>query len=120
MATKKSELDTLQATLLQTQTDEATKTKKLADSKSAIDDAKSQLAADEEFFADTKDSCQTKASEWAERSRLRTEELHGMAKAIDILGSDGAKGTFHNASTTLLQLSARGLDSRRALVVRAA
>eukprot|EP00928_Gymnodinium_smaydae_P067838 TRINITY_DN5082_c0_g2_i1.p1 TRINITY_DN5082_c0_g2~~TRINITY_DN5082_c0_g2_i1.p1 ORF type:complete len:718 (+),score=195.03 TRINITY_DN5082_c0_g2_i1:50-2203(+) len=105
MATKKAELKTLEATLLQQQTDEATKTKQLADSKTSLDDAKTQLAADEDFFGETKTSCRSKAGEWAERTRLRTEELHGMAKAIEILSSDGAKKTFANATTTLLQLS---------------
>eukprot|EP00928_Gymnodinium_smaydae_P067837 TRINITY_DN5082_c0_g1_i1.p1 TRINITY_DN5082_c0_g1~~TRINITY_DN5082_c0_g1_i1.p1 ORF type:complete len:738 (+),score=219.00 TRINITY_DN5082_c0_g1_i1:62-2215(+) len=107
MVTKKAELKTLEASLLQQQTDEATKTKQVADSKTSLDDAKTQLAADEEFFGETKTTCRAKAGEWAERTRLRTEELHGMAKAIEILSSDSAKKTFSNATTTLLQLSSR-------------
>merc|ERR1719362_2724871 len=39
------------------------------------------------------------------RTRLRTMELHGIAKAIEILSSDDAKKTFEAASTTFLQLS---------------
>merc|ERR1712113_1106716 len=86
--------------------DEAEKTKKLADSKTALDDTKAQLEADEEFFASTKTSCQEKATQWAQRTRLRTEELQGVAKAIEILSSDEAKETFKNAETTFLQISA--------------
>lgn len=105
MKTKKSELKTLQDTLDKSSGDAAEKTKKLADSKTALDDTKEQLEADEKFFADTKESCQERASQWAQRTRLRTMELHGIAKAIEILSSDDAKKTFEAASTTFLQLS---------------
>jgi len=105
MKTKKSELQTLQDTLDKSSTDEAEKTKKLADSKTELDDTKEQLEADEKFFAETKESCQERAAQWAQRTRLRTMELHGIAKAIEILSSDDAKKTFKAASTTFLQLS---------------
>jgi FtsZ-binding cell division protein ZapB len=41
---------------------------------------------------------------WAERSRLRTEELAGIAKAIQIIDSPEAREIFFNSSTTFLQL----------------
>jgi len=85
--------------------DEAQKTAKLADSQQTLDDTKVQLDADEKFFADTKEGCQTKASEWSERSRLRTEELQSIKKAIAILSSPEAQRTFYNSSTTFLQLA---------------
>lgn len=69
------------------------------------DDTANQLAADEAFFADSKDACQTKASEWSVRTRLRTEELNGMQEAISILSSGDAKKTFTSATTTFLQLA---------------
>ena len=53
-----------------------------------------QLEADEKFFEDTKQACQTKATEWSVRTRLRTEELNGMQVAIKILSSPDAKKTF--------------------------
>jgi len=107
MKTKKAELATLQDTLDKTTMDQAEKTKKLADTKTALDDTKAQLEADEEFFASTKTSCQEKATQWAQRTRLRTEELQGIAKAIEILSSDEAKETFKSAeSTFFLQISA--------------
>jgi len=62
------------------------------------------LEADEAFFAETKDSCRMRAGDWAQRTRLRTEELAGIAQAIAILSSDQAKKTFANASSTFLQL----------------
>jgi len=78
----------------------------LADSKSSLDDTKKQLEADETFFSQSKQSCKDKAQAWAERTRLRAEELQGMNTAISILSSDEAKKTFENATTTFLQLSA--------------
>eukprot|EP00929_Paragymnodinium_shiwhaense_P076381 TRINITY_DN3926_c0_g1_i1.p1 TRINITY_DN3926_c0_g1~~TRINITY_DN3926_c0_g1_i1.p1 ORF type:complete len:702 (-),score=293.47 TRINITY_DN3926_c0_g1_i1:143-2248(-) len=104
MEVKENELKTLEASELRQTTDEADKSKALSDSQSELDDTKTQLEADEAFFASTKDNCKAKAGEWAERSRLRTEELHGMAKAVAILSSPDAQATFHNASTTFLQL----------------
>jgi len=105
LATKKAELATLEATLETQELDAAEATKTLADSKETLDDTKEQLASDETFFADSKESCQTKASMWAERTRLRTEELSGMAQAIAILTSPEAKATFEKATTTFVQLS---------------
>jgi hypothetical protein len=104
MATKKRELDTLTGTLKAQELDKATKTKLLADSEKDQDETKAQLEADEIFFEDTKKTCRTKAKMWAERSRLRTEELAGIAKAIQIIDSPEAREIFFNSSTTFLQL----------------
>lgn len=104
-ATKKSEQATLESTLEKQETDAATKTKRLKESQVLKDDTTDQLNADEAFFADSKDACQSKASEWSVRTRLRTEELAGMGEAIKILSSDSAKKTFKSATTTFLQLA---------------
>jgi hypothetical protein len=105
MAVKKQELKTLETTLQRQEADEAEKTKKLKESEALKDDTVAQLKADEAFFADTKEACKTKAEEWSIRTRLRTEELNGMATAITILSSESAKKTFKNATTTFLQLA---------------
>jgi hypothetical protein len=59
MATKKEELATLEATKQNQETDQAAKTKKLKESQVLKDDTVDQLEADEAFFADTKEACQT-------------------------------------------------------------
>merc|ERR1719446_1955710 len=41
---------------------------------------------------------------WSERSRLRTEELTGIQKAIEILSSPDAKQTFESSATTFVQI----------------
>lgn len=105
MATKASELATLETTLDSHKLDEAEKSKELADSETELDDTKAQLKADEEFFASTKVSCSDKASMWAQRTRLRTEELHGIAQAVSILSSEAATTTFENATSTFLQIA---------------
>merc|ERR1719272_1417947 len=75
MATKAQELKTLTATLQKQETDSASKSKALAESKTQRDDTTDQLAADEKFFDESKEAAQNKATEWSTRTRLRTEEL---------------------------------------------
>merc|ERR1719174_1864455 len=98
------EYATLTATLETKTKEQADAEKQLADDKVLLEDTKTQLEADEKFFEETKASCKAKAAEWAERTRLRTEELQGIQKAIEIL--EGGAETFGKAHTTfLLQLS---------------
>jgi len=98
METKKKEQDSFETTLEKLEMDQADTNKKLSDSKTERDDAKEQLKADEIFFASTKDNCKTKAKQWSERSRLRTEELLGVQNGIAILTSPEAKETFDASS----------------------
>lgn len=107
MDLKKSELTTLEATLEKQKSSEAEKTKLLAETKQLRDDTKAQQKADEVFFQDTKEGCKQKATEWAEVSRARTEELIGIDKATEILTSPEAQAVFANATTTFLQVSSR-------------
>jgi predicted nucleic acid-binding Zn-ribbon protein len=109
MATKQSELETLQATLKKHESDHAAKSKTMAESKQIRDDTMAQLKADEVFFQDTKDSCKALAVDWATRSRLRTEELQGIAKALEILNSPEAQAIFAKSASTLLQVTSSNL-----------
>merc|ERR1719161_1852250 len=110
MATKKAEQATLQATLEKQSHDEAHKSKALSDAKTNRDDTDAQMRADEKFFEETKDGCKVKAGEWAERSRLRTEELTGIQKGIEILNSPEARATFASSSTTFLQMKSKSVS----------
>merc|ERR1719321_2565262 len=100
-ATKNSEL----ATLKKKKTTLGEDTKTMTDSEVERDETQAQLKADEKFFEETKSACKAKADDWAERSRLRTEELAGINKAIEILTSDEAQATFGRATSMLLQSS---------------
>jgi len=104
-ATKNSELATLQATLEKKKETLGEDTKTMTDSAVERDETQATLAADEKFFEETKSACKAKADDWAERSRLRTEELAGINKAIEILTSDEAQATFGRATSMLLQSS---------------
>merc|ERR1711988_1434798 len=104
-ATKDAELATLKATLEKKKETLGSDTKTMTDSEVERDETQAQLKADEKFFEETKSACKAKADDWAERSRLRTEELAGINKAIEILTSDEAQATFGRATSMLLQSS---------------
>merc|ERR1719253_2231541 len=104
-ATKDSELNTLKSTLAKKKETLGEDTKTMTDSEVERDETQATLKADEKFFEETKSACKAKADDWAERSRLRTEELAGINKAIEILTSDEAQATFGRATSMLLQSS---------------
>merc|ERR1719506_2666407 len=60
-------------------------------------DTQDQLKEDRAFLDSTQTTCKQRASEWSERSRLRTEELTGMQEALTIL-SEG-ESQFEAASS---------------------
>jgi predicted nucleic acid-binding Zn-ribbon protein len=106
MDTKRAELKTLEDTKEQQDLSKAQKEKKMAESKLLRADTQAQLKADQEFFATTQEGCKDKAKEWSERVRMRTQELQGINKAVEILSSPGALETFANSSSiALLQLT---------------
>lgn len=112
METKKKELTTLVATLETHEADEARKGKELSESRTGLDDTKEQLEADEVFFEATKESCKEKALAWAQVSALRTEELQGINKALEILEDPQAQKTFAKSAQTFLQLRSSSVASR--------
>jgi len=113
MATKKAELETLETTLEKQSGDQASKKQREAEAQTERDDTIAQLKADESFFEDTKNGCKTKAKEWSERSRLRTEELKGIEEAIQILQDPDAMSSMSASATTLVQLSERASAHHR-------
>jgi predicted nucleic acid-binding Zn-ribbon protein len=112
MAAKSKELSDLQNTLEKKEAENAEATSVEADSQQDREDTSAQLAADEQFFDDTKASCREKANDWALRSRLRTEELAGIEKAVEILDSPEAQSAFESATTTFVQV--RGVSKKLA------
>merc|ERR1719482_32247 len=102
MATKKESLETLQTTLTSKKETLGEDTKTLANAKLESDETANQLREDEAFFIEARDNCRTKADEWAERTRLRTEESAGVQKAIAIL--EGGADTIASAQSMMLQM----------------
>merc|ERR1719337_502960 len=113
-ATKTKDLGLLQATLVKKNKENGDETKDLAEDEQEREETQAQLDTDEAFFETTKESCKAKADEWAERSRLRTEELAGIGQAIDILTADEATAIFKRADTTFVQLAVSTKDDSRA------
>merc|ERR1719324_2372101 len=104
MKTKTDDLKALEKALTDKTMNEGDDVKQLATDQKEREETEDELKATEEFLETTTEACKAKADEWAERSRLRTEELAGMNQAIDILTSDSAKGTFATAVDTFVQL----------------
>merc|ERR1719281_255456 len=104
MKTKTTELKELEAALIAKTTGSGDAGKQLATDQKEREETQDELKATEEFLETTTEACKAKADEWAERSRLRTEELAGMNQAIDILTSDTSEGTFATAVDTFVQL----------------
>jgi len=107
ITTKTDDLKKLEKALTDKTMNEGDDAKQLATDTKEREETEDELKATEEFLETTIDACKAKADEWAERSRLRTEELAGMNQAIDILTSDDAKGTFATAVDTFVQLGAK-------------
>jgi len=59
-----------------------------------LEDTKEDLAADKKFLAELEKGCATKQDEWAERCRIRSEELVALADTIKILNDDDALELF--------------------------
>merc|ERR1719155_433519 len=72
----------------------AEKSTQLSENEELLEATQAQLKIDEDFFATARGSCKDKSDEWDERSRLRTEQLDGIEKALKILTSDEARETF--------------------------
>merc|ERR1719405_355048 len=110
------ELHTLTITKTKKEEEKADAEKVQADAQQAHDDTKAEMEASVLLFDDTKKVCTSKSIEWSERVRARTEELHGIEKAIEILGSDDAKALFNKAiktgKETFLQVASSHTSSK--------
>jgi len=94
MSTYQEQLATLQESLVKKQQKKAENEVQLADATQTYADSEEQLKAEIELFDATKSSCTEKTSDWSKRSSLRTTELEGIKKALEILTSDEAKELF--------------------------
>merc|ERR1719453_2008852 len=115
MATKTDDLKKLEKALADKTLLGGNNGKQLATDQKEREETQDELKAAEEFLATTTDACKSKANEWAERSRLRTEELAGMNQAIDILTSESSKSTFTTAHMGFVQL---GLERKHRLALK--
>merc|ERR1719453_1039632 len=94
MATKNKELATLKSTQEAKEAQKGETDKELADTMQELTDTTVQMKDDTKFFDETKAACKTKADEWGERTRLRTQELAGINKGLEVLTGDDARALF--------------------------
>merc|ERR1719345_131344 len=115
---KDNEMATLSETKKKKEGEKADAEKELADTSQDLDDTTKQMHASTTLFDQTKAACQTKADEWSERVRARTEELAGINKALEILTGDDAKALFNKAikpgKETFLQTSTESQPATKA------
>merc|ERR1719161_3066304 len=97
MGVKENEMATLADVKRKKEGEKAEAEKSLADNSQDLDDTTKSMKASTVLFDETKAACQTKADEWTERVRARTEELAGINKALEILTGDDAKALFNKA-----------------------
>jgi hypothetical protein len=97
MITKAKDQKMLEAHLSKLTSQVASDDAELAADTKERKDTQAQLKEDRAFLDSTQTTCQTRAAEWSERSRLRTEELTGMQEALTIL-SEG-ESQFEAASS---------------------
>merc|ERR1719453_1093501 len=83
----------------------AEKEQQRSDWKLELATLKKKLKADMKFFEETKAACKEKATLWSTRCRIRTSEILGINKALEILDSPEAQKTFQAAATTFLHVS---------------
>jgi len=83
-----------------------------------LEDTSEALAEDKDFMANLAKSCATKEAEWAERQKIRAEELLAIADTIKILNDDDALELFKKTlpSPSLIQVRASNAELKRQAV----
>merc|ERR1719326_1947709 len=76
----------------------AAKSAELTEAEATLSATSEQKASDEDIFSSTREQCKAKSDDWDERGRLRTEQLSGINKALEILTADSARDTFQTAT----------------------
>jgi len=91
MGAKNGQLDTAKNALLDKAEETGARATALSDSKEEKTDKEEQNTRDEGFVQETHTACDTKADEWAARTKLRNEEIIAISEAIQIIHSDDAR-----------------------------
>jgi len=99
IAEKQEALEIMQEDMSKKEAEKAEAEKMLAEATQDYDDTDRQMQADVEFFDKTKEQCIEKSKAWAERKKLREEEIEAVKKAIEILSSDEAREVFDKSDS---------------------
>merc|ERR1719281_619198 len=68
----------------------------------ALEDTEVELADTQKFIAQLKEQCATKEKEWAEREKVRADEISAISEAIGILNDDDALDVFKKTMPSAL------------------
>lgn len=74
-----------------------------AEMKSDLDDTTTTKADDEKYLKDTSASCTQKEKDFADRQKLRADEIVAIEKAVEILSSDSVSGSADKHLPSLMQ-----------------
>merc|ERR1719421_2530949 len=89
----------------------------LADAKESLGSTREALASDVQFLQDLKLRCNDMDAEFAERARVRTQEIAAVGEAVQILSEDDARDNF---SKTLGFIQKKDRRARGMQVLKAA
>jgi hypothetical protein len=79
----------------------------IVQAKDGIEDSAAEAAKAEKFAATLVTQCAAKKKEWAERSKMRSEEIAAIGEAIGILNDDDALDVFKKAVPAFVQAPER-------------
>jgi chromosome segregation ATPase len=87
----------------------------IANMKNDLDDTGEALLEDKKFLAELEKGCSTKEAQWAERKKVRAEELLALSETIELLNSDDALELFKKAvpKASFVQLSSGTMATMR-------
>mmetsp|Transcript_105033 Transcript_105033/g.181512 ORF Transcript_105033/g.181512 Transcript_105033/m.181512 type:complete len:687 (-) Transcript_105033:104-2164(-) len=97
VAAKKKEIEALTSQIEAKTTSVGELGVEIATMKGDLSDTEAALLADQKFLANLDSDCATKATEWDEITKTRSEELVAVAETIKILNDDDALDLFKKA-----------------------
>merc|ERR1712093_73345 len=68
-----------------------------------IEDTTAEMSDTQAFIANLASMCATKKKEWAERSKMRAEEVSAISEAIKVLNDDDALDLFKKTIPSMVQ-----------------
>jgi len=71
-----------------------------------VEDSTAEKANADKFLATLGEQCAAKTKEWAERTKMHTDEVAAISEAIDILNADDALDVFKKTAASFVQKSA--------------
>jgi hypothetical protein len=88
---------------------------KLVEQKEDLADTQAALEEDKAFLADLNKNCATKEAEWAERQKMRAQEILAIHETIKILNDDDALDLFKKTlpSPSLLQMKTTAMEIKQ-------